>query len=359
MAAVDWKKILALLGSGIVVYAGMRYLLPIAIPFLLGWFLASMVLPAARWMEKKWRIPRGIGGGFLIGLLTLFLAVGAWKLLALLVMQLGNLLDKLGLLAERLDGILNTCCQVVESYTGISAESIRQFLVYQAGRLQEQVQNNMEASWMGYFVTVIKGAITLVGGVIIVAIFGTLVVKDMEAFRERMNRGRITGKIMRIGRKICVAGGRYLKAQVCIMSVVGLVCMAGFWLLKNPYFVVAGVAVGILDALPLIGVGTILIPWALIWCLQGEYVLAVGYFLLYVAADLVRQFLEPRILGKQMGIHPALMLVSVYGGFFLYGFAGFFLGPVTVLIIKALWEEMENPSCEKINKKQVKKVQKS
>ena len=296
MAAVDWKKILALLGSGIVVYAGMRYLLPIAIPFLLGWFLASMVL----------RIPRGIGGGFLIGLLTLFLAVGAWKLLALLVMQLGNLLDKLGLLAERLDGFLNTCCQVVESYTGISAESIRQFLVYQAGRLQEQVQNNMEASWMGYFVTVIKGAITLVGGVIIVAIFGTLVVKDMEAFRERMNRGRITGKIMRVGRKICVAGGRYL------MSVVGLVCMAGFWLLKNPYFVVAGVAVGILDALPLIGVGTILIPWALIWCLQGEYVLAVGYFLLYVAADLVRQFLEPRILGKQMGIHPALMLVSVY-----------------------------------------------
>ena len=244
MAAVDWKKILALLGSGIVVYAGMRYLLPIAIPFLLGWFLASMVLPAARWMEKKWRIPRGIGGGFLIGLLTLFLAVGAWKLLALLVMQLGNLLDKLGLLAERLDGILNTCCQVVESYTGISAESIRQFLVYQAGRLQEQVQNNMEASWMGYFVTVIKGAITLVGGVIIVAIFGTLVVKDMEAFRERMNRGRITGKIMRVGRKICVAGGRYLKAQVCIMSVVGLVCMAGFWLLKNPYFVVAGVCFG-------------------------------------------------------------------------------------------------------------------
>ena len=68
--------------------------------------------------------------------------------------------------------------------------------------------------------------------------------------------------------------------------------------------------------------------------------MALGYLALFLVADLVRQFLEPKILGKEIGIHPALMLVSVYGGIFLYGVAGFVLGPVTVLIYMNIWKEL-------------------
>ena len=137
------------------------------------------------------------------------------------------------------------------------------------------------------------------------------------------------------------------------MGIISAVCVIGFWILGNPYFAVAGIVVGLLDALPLIGAGTILIPWALLWVLRGQYMTALGYLILYLAADLTRQFLEPRILGKEIGLHPAVMLVSVYGGFFLYGFAGFFLGPATVLILRIVWDEMMN-----FNKKDIKKPQK-
>ena len=96
----------------------------------------------------------------------------------------------------------------------------------------------------------------------------------------------------------------------------------------------------------------ILIPWALLWLIRGKYLLALGYLLLYFAADLLRQFLEPRMLGKEMGMHPALMLASVYIGFFVYGFAGFLLGPATVLIVRVAAMEI-------LNKKDRKKPQKS
>lgn len=321
---MDWKKILSFTGIGIVVYAGIRYLLPTAIPFLLGWLLASLVLPAAKWMERKWHIKRGIAGGILIGILTVGAGMIFWKLSELLILQVKNLLANMGLWAKQADGFLDTCCCTIENYTGIRAEQVRHFLVYQAGRIQEQVQNNAGAVCMDYLLTLVKGVIALFGGMLVMIIFGTMIIKDMDSFREWMEKGKVSRRFLSAGRKIYAAGGKYLKAQCCIMGIVSLICMAGFWALKNPYFVVAGLVVGLLDALPLIGAGTVLIPWSILWLLQGEYMRCVGYFVLYLAADVARQILEPRLLGKEMGIPPAVMLVSVYVGFFFMGLQVFF-----------------------------------
>lgn len=350
---VEWKKILVMTGIGAGVYAGMRYLLPPAVPFLLGWLLASMILPAAKWMEKRMHIRRGIAGGILIGSATVGAAWGIWKLAIAVISQVEKLMVNLNGWSSQAESFLDSCCRAIETYTGIHAEDARNFLIYQAGRIQEEVQNKLGSACLGYLMTAVRGIVVLAGGVLVMIIFGTLVIKDMEEFRQKISRGKYTGKIAAIWKKICFAGGKYLKAQCVLMGIISVICMAGFWLLGNSYFAVAGIVVGLLDALPLIGAGTILIPWALLWVLRGEYLTALGYLILYLAADLTRQFLEPRILGKEIGLHPAMMLVSVYGGFFLYGFAGFFLGPVTVLILRTVWEEMMN-----FNKKDIKKPQK-
>ena len=176
--------------------------------------------------------------------------------------------------------------------------------------------------------------------VLVVFIFAVLLIKDMEDFQKKIQEGPISSVIWRIGKNIGRAGGRYLKAQGEIMLVVGLVCVLGLWILGNPHFLLWGLLIGFLDALPVLGVGIVLIPWALLWLIRGNYWLALGYLILFLVADLVRQFLEPKILGKEIGLHPALMLASVYGGIFLYGVAGFVLGPVTVLIYMNIWKEI-------------------
>ncbi len=340
MSAVERKKILYGIGIGLGVYAGMRYLLPAAVPFLLGWMLASMVLPAARWMEHKWKIRRSVGGGLLILLITVAAALVLWKSGELLVVQLQRLLAGIPDWGKQAGSFLDSCCAALEDMTGIAAEKSRNFLIYQAGLLAEQLQNRLGPACLGYLLTIVKGIVALVGGVLVVILFGTLIIRDMEQFRKWIRKSEMGRKIVRVTQGICRAGGRYLKAQLVIMFLVAAVCATGFWLLGNPYFLVAGVVVGVLDALPLIGTGTILIPWALLWCLQGEYMMGLGYFLLYLAADLLRQFLEPRLIGQQIGLHPALMLISVYGGFFLYGLPGFFLGPFSVLIFQNIMKEL-------------------
>ena len=332
--AVERKKIWYGIGTGLGVYVGMRYLFPAAVPFLLGWMLASMVLPAARWMERRWKIRRGIGGGLLILVITVTAALLLWKAGGLLVAQVQGLLAGISDWGETAGNFLDSCCVVLENVTGISAEKSRNFLIYQAGLLAEQLQNRLGPACLGYLLTLVKGIIALGGGVLVVILFGTLVLKDMDQFRKWIRKSEAGRRIVRITEGLCRAGGRYLKAQLTIMLLVASLCAAGFWILGNPYFLVAGVVVGLLDALPLIGTGTILIPWALLWCLQGEYMLGLGYFLLYLAADLLRQFLEPRLLGQQIGLHPAVMLISIYGGFFLYGLPGFFLGPFSVLVFQ-------------------------
>lgn len=254
--------------------------------------------------------------------------------------------ENVGLWIKQADGFLDSCCRSVSDYVGIDAQQMRKFLVLQAGILQERVQNQFGQACVGYLFTMLKGVVALCGGVLVVIIFGTLVIKDMEEFREKMRAGAIGRKFMAVAGRICMMGGKYLKAQFMLMGIVSLICMVGFWLLDNPYFVAVGLTVGFLDALPLIGTGMILIPWSILWCIQGEYMTAVGYFILYLVADLVRQFLEPRLLGREMGMHPALMLIAVYGGFLIYGFSGFFLGPITYLIVKTVWEEIsEEKNC--------------
>lgn len=340
MLAVERKKIWYGIGTGLGVYVGMRYLFPAAVPFLLGWMLASMVLPAARWMERRWKIRRGIGGGLLILVITVTAALLLWKAGGLLVAQVQGLLAGISDWGEKAGNFLDYCCAVLENVTGISAEKSRNFLIYQAGLLAEQLQNRLGPACLGYLLTLVKGIIALGGGVLVVILFGTLVLKDMDQFRKWIRKSEAGRRIVRITEGLCRAGGRYLKAQLTIMLLVASLCAAGFWILGNPYFLVAGVVVGLLDALPLIGTGTILIPWALLWCLQGEYMLGLGYFLLYLAADLLRQFLEPRLLGQQIGLHPAVMLISIYGGFFLYGLPGFFLGPFSVLVFQNVMKEV-------------------
>ncbi len=337
---VKGKKILTMVGLGILVYAGIKYLLVPVIPFLLGWGLACWVLPLAKWFERKFRIKRGIAGGILVGTATVGIGWGIFRLGNILLKQISSLTEWISEWSVQKNKIYHQCCQAVERYVGIDEGEVYQFLVLQEEKLGRKLQNTVSTQGVNYLLDMLKGIIWVVSSVLVVIIFAVLLIKDMEEFQTKIQEIPVASTVWRIGKNIGKAGGRYLKAQGEIMLVVGLVCVLGLWFLGNPYFLVWGLFIGFLDALPVLGVGIVLIPWAFIWLIRGNYWLALGYLVLFLVADLVRQFLEPKILGKEIGLHPALMLASVYGGIFLYGVAGFVLGPVTVLIYMNIWKEL-------------------
>ena len=119
--------------------------------------------------------------------------------------------------------------------------------------------------------------------------------------------------------------GGYFKAQFKIMGVVALILLTGFWILGINYAVLFAVLIAILDFLPFFGTGTALIPWGIIQILDGEYAFAAGLLLLYVLTQVVRQAVQPKLVGDSMGLNPFLTLLFLYLGFKAGGIAGMIL----------------------------------
>jgi len=123
-----------------------------------------------------------------------------------------------------------------------------------------------------------------------------------------------------------------------------IILITGFLILKIKYAFLMAVLVALLDALPVFGSGIILIPWALFNFLSGNYKISIVLFGLYVIIALVRQFLEPKIMGSKLGVHPLVMLVSMFVLFKLIGFLGLILGPALAIILTKIYktEDVEN-----------------
>lgn len=122
--------------------------------------------------------------------------------------------------------------------------------------------------------------------------------------------------------------GLWLTAQVKLTGVTFLIVTVGFLLLRVEHWLLWALVTAVVDAIPLLGTGTVLIPMALLGFLKGEQVRAVGLLGLYVTAMLTRSALEPRLVGRQLGLNPLVTLMALYAGFQIWGVSGMILSPV-------------------------------
>ena len=123
-----------------------------------------------------------------------------------------------------------------------------------------------------------------------------------------------------------------------IISITFFELLAGFFLMRQPYALVLALLIAIVDALPILGVGTVLVPWAVICLFSGETGMAISLCVLYGVILVVRNVVEPRIVGGQLGLHPFVALLCIYFGYRIAGFAGMFVLPVLVLVLIKLHE---------------------
>lgn len=128
----------------------------------------------------------------------------------------------------------------------------------------------------------------------------------------------------------------YLKAQLIVESIIFAVLLSGFYYLKINYALLLAFFTAIIDAVPILGTGTVLIPLSLINFFSGHLVSGWGLLILYGLAILTRQLCEPKIIGNKLGIHPLLTVFALYTGMKLFGVAGLILGPITAIFIKNL-----------------------
>ena len=125
----------------------------------------------------------------------------------------------------------------------------------------------------------------------------------------------------------------WLLAQAKLMSITFLTLCAGFLILQISYAPLWAAVISLVDALPILGTGMVLAPWSLVCYLQGDTVRAIGLLGVYAAASLLRSILEPRLVGKQLGLDPLITLLAIYTGYRLWGFGGMILSPLLAVVV--------------------------
>jgi predicted PurR-regulated permease PerM len=187
---------------------------------------------------------------------------------------------------------------------------------------------------MGIFRGLVKGGAVFA----IVSIGSVLMITSMDRIQKYRNISVFRQEIAAVTGCLSKIGKAFFRTQLLIMGLTCLICGTGLYLLGNPYAVLLGVLIGLLDALPVFGTGTVFIPWIIFSVFSRKFVYAAGLTAIYILCYFLREILEARLMGGHMGIAPLEMLISMYIGLALFGVTGFILGPFAFMVIRELVE---------------------
>lgn len=334
---ISVQKIGKIIGITLAVYVCIRWLLPLVLPFFIAFLLAKLLNPMVGKLEEKLAWNRNIWSSILVGLLFLILGFLLVVFLRTLLAQMKTVVDNLEVYKQQTGIFFHECCCQVENFTGIQAEKIEAGIEKQIPTVVQHMKTNVVPALMSGTISYAKNIFVWVGICFVVIISTILILKDYGKIRTSLENNPIGQMGLKVCRRTYEAGGAYIKAQFMIMLIITAVCVVGLYLSGNEYALLTGCGIGICDAMPFLGTGTIFVPWAVIEMLQGKYMLAAIYTVIYTICSLLREILEPKLIGNKLGMHPLSVIASIYVGLKIYGLWGFALGPLSYILIREIY----------------------
>lgn len=316
------------------IWLGVRFLLPLVFPFALGLMLALMAEPLVGLLCRRGRLPRSVCAGIGVSLTFCGLAVLLVLLCALIVRELGMLSRVLPDLAGAARNGLGLVEHQLLKLTRYTPENIQPMLqksvtdTFSDGTtlLNRGVQYVLGLAG-GLLTHVPDSALTLGTGIISAFMISAKLPRLKKALLSLLSRRRLK-PILKTLRRLKTNIGQWLLAQVKLSGISGLVLFLGLVVLRIRYAPLWALGICLVDAFPVLGTGTVLLPWALVLYLQGDLPRAVGLLGLYVTISITRSVLEPRLLGQQLGLDPLVTLAALYAGYKLWGILGMIFAPL-------------------------------
>ena len=327
------RKAVQIIGVTGTVYLSFRFLLPLFAPFLLAGLVGVMLNPAVKWLREKAHVPLGMGAAVLAAVFLAALGSAVFFLIRELAEQVQLLVGRIPIYLREFDIWFRNCCCEVERFLKLPDGTVFRGVTDAVGQASVHIQEN----GMGYVVdnslSVVKGLGTAGAWLAVFLIASVMAAKDLDLVRSAIRRSVFREEIERILRRLREVGGAYLRSEVRIVLLVAAVSALGLWLLKNPYALLAGVGIAFVDLLPIFGSGAVYLPWVLLSVLQGRYGKAAVLMTLYVICYFLRNTIEAKKMGNHLGLPSFVMLMAAFIGWKLFGLAGFFLGPIGLLLI--------------------------
>lgn len=335
--------VLFLMGVVLVCLLVPRFLI-FFMPFVVGWIIALIANPLVRFMEKRLKIVRKHSSMvIIIGTIALIVLDG-YGLIAWLAREIYGFIGILPDLYESLLGDLEI--------TGTNLAGLSEKIPPELVEKLATIINSLTESLGNVISTIGVPTVTAAGNIaknipniLVNVIFTILSAYFFIAERDKIIQwGRehtpeeLRSKWHFIAGRFRSAVGGYFKAQFKIMGVVSVILLVGFFVLHIKYAILWAILVALLDFLPFFGTGTVLIPWAVLKVLSGNYKFAVGLIIIYLVSQLVRQVIQPKIVGDTIGLNPLSTMVFMYIGYKVGGIIAMIIAVPIGLIVINLYE---------------------
>lgn len=338
-----WKVLVSLVFSLIatvlLVWLGIKGLF-FFMPFVVGWFISFIANPLVSWLERKLKIVRKLGSAIIIIMVLAVIIFGGYFAISALISETASLIQNIPDLyaeletslrdaGERLNGIFEVLPKGIQNALSAVADD---FDTRVGSIISDLSQPTVNAA--GNIAKSIPSILISTIVMIVSSYFFIAYREDVISWCKKVAPQAIQHRMTMIIENLKYAIGGYIKAQLKIMLVVGVILWIGLLILKVDYSVLLALLIAFLDFLPFFGTGTALIPWAAFDLYTGDVKQAVGLLVLYVITQLVRQVIQPKLVGDSMGMNPLVTLILIYAGYKIGSIMGMILSvPIGMLVI--------------------------
>ena len=310
-------------------------------PFLIAFIIYLIIEPIIKWIMKKTKLTRR-ASSIIIFIIVSLIIVGtlAWIIITLFS-EASNLLDDLNSYIEKTYSIFQGFLNNSNLEKIKLPNELNTVLQNSTGDILDTVSN-----WIRNF---LNGLIDIVTAIPEIAIYVSITVialylmcVDKIYIIDLIEHHLPRTWVMRVGnhfRDLVKTLGGYLKAEATLILVSFVISLIGLYILKFTGFAIEfplliALGIGFVDALPILGSGTVMIPWAIICGINGDLNLGIAIIILLIIMSIVRQLLEPRLVSKNIGVHPIFTLIAMFTGFKFLGIMGMLIGPIVLIILK-------------------------
>ena len=316
-------------------------------PFLVAFIISLIIEPCIKYIMKKTKLTRRTSSIIIFVIVSIvILGILSWIIITLfsesssLLQGLNDYFDKASVQVQQLiEHFHFDKIKLSDEVLNIVQESSGDFL--------QTVSNWLRNALNGLINVITKiPEIAICVGITILALYFICVDKIYILDQIEYHLPKVWVKRLSTHLKDLIQTlGGYLKAQATLILVSFVISLVGLYILaflnfNVQYPLLMALFIGFVDALPILGSGTVMIPWAIISGLNGDLSLGIAIVTLFILMSIVRQFLEPKLVSKNIGVHPIFTLIAMYTGFKITGVIGLLIGPIVLIIIKNIFANL-------------------
>ncbi len=316
-------------------------LLKFFMPFVIGWIIAMIANPLVHFLEKRVKIHRKHSSAIILILVISAIVAITALIISLLVKEVRSLMDDMPVIIENVKLQFDELTQSILRFSKTLPANVQEIinnLIEGVGNYASNLSQQIEPMTMSkagnFMQNIAEGFLGLIV-IILSAYFFAAGRNDINSKLKKIIPETITSYWHLILDNFKAAFGGYFKAQFKIMFVITIIMFIGFEILKVGYSFLFALGIAFLDVLPVFGTGAVLWPWAIIDVLTGNYIRAIGLVIIYLICQVIKQILQPKMVGDSIGLNPLATLFFMFVGYRLYGVFGMIIGiPVGMVLVK-------------------------